>query len=103
MGWAAAASHGTAPAVEKAEVHTKFFRRLMKCTVGLVEFPGAGKHAPVFVGIGIAKHDLLPASPGIEQRLVFGTVPQATHDVSRTAERFNRFEKRDRHQPRIVS
>ena len=33
----------------------------------LVDLPGAGEHAAVFVGVGVAEHHLLPVVPGVEQ------------------------------------
>ena len=54
------------------------FAARCKFAVGLIEFPRAGEHASVFVGVGVAEHDLLPASPGIEQRA-------GTRDCSRAA------------------
>src|SRR5206468_12437822 len=57
----AAASDSSPAPMEQAKVDTEFSCCLMKFAVGLVEFPGAGKHASVFVGIGVAEHDFLPA------------------------------------------
>ena len=67
---AAAASDGAAAAVKEAQLHVALARGAMQVAMGLVQLPDAGQHAAVFVGIGIAQHDFLPASPGIEQRLI---------------------------------
>ena len=74
----------------------------MQVAMGFVQLPDAGQHATVFVGIGIAQHDFLPASPGIERRLIVRGSPDPFHHRSRSAQGLNRFEKRHRHQSRVI-
>ena len=71
MSGSAAAADRSAAAVEEAKLYSVFLRRLMQFAMRFIKFPGAGEHASVFVGVGVAEHDFLPASPGIEQRLIF--------------------------------
>ena len=52
-----------------------------------VELPCAGEHASIFIGVGVAEHDFVGASPGIEQGLEFGIAPDAAHDARREARR----------------
>ena len=42
----------------------------MQLTVRFVYLPGAGEHSAVFIRIGVPQHHFLPASPGIQQRLI---------------------------------
>ncbi len=100
--WPSAAADRSSSAVKKAQLDSIFLCGPMQFAMRLVEFPRAGQHAAVFVGVGVAEHDFLPASPGIEQRLVFGIGPQATHDAARGPQRFDGLEQRNRHQPGIV-
>ena len=97
-----AATDRSATAVEQAKLHSVFLRRAMQFAMSFVEFPRAGEHAAVFVGVGVPEHDFLPASPGIEQRLIFGIAPEAAHDGAGGAERVDGFEQRHRHQAGIV-
>ncbi len=66
----AAAAYGAAAAVEEAQRDAALAGDLMQRAVGLPYLPGAGDHAAVFVGVGVAEHDLLLPVPGFEQRLV---------------------------------
>ena len=38
---------------------------LMQGLMGLINLPGTGKHAAVFIGVGVTEHDLLLTVPGI--------------------------------------
>ena len=97
-----AAAHGSTATVEEAKLYSTFLRRLMQFAMSFIEFPRAGEHASVFVGVGVAQHDFLPPSPGVEQRLIVGIAPEASHDSSGGAKRIDRFEQRHGHQPGIV-
>ena len=102
MSGAAAASHGAAAAVKEAKLHVALARRSVQVAMGFVQLPDAGQHAAVFVGIGIAQHHFLPASPGIERRLIVRGSPDPFHHRSRSAQGLDRFEKRHRHQSRVI-
>ena len=97
MSGSAAAAHGSSAAVEEAKLHAMFARGAMQFAMRFVEFPCAGEHAAVFVGVGVAEHDFLPASPGVEQRLVLGIAPQAAHDGGGVPQRVDRLEQRHGH------
>ncbi len=86
VGGATTASHGSAAPMKEAKLHSIFLRRAMQLAMCFVQFPRAGEHAAVFVGVGVAEHDFLPASPGIEQSLIFRMAPQAAHDGGGSAE-----------------
>src|SRR5262249_36702922 len=87
---ATAASHGAAAAVKEPEFHVTFLCNLMQFAMGFVQLPSAGEHTAVFVGVGVAEHDFLPAPPGIEQWLIVGTSPQAAHDAAGGAQGIDR-------------
>ena len=70
VGGAAAAAYGSSAAVEEAQGDAAVAGYLVEGAVGFVDLPGAGDHAAVFVGVGVAEHDLLLVVPGFEQRLV---------------------------------
>ena len=76
----ASAAHRSPAAMEQAKLHSIFPRRAMQLAMRFIKFPGAGEHASIFVGVGIAEHHFLPASPGIEQRLILGIAPESAHD-----------------------
>ncbi len=99
----AAAADRAAAAMEESQLHSAFLRGAMQLAMRLIEFPRAGEHAAVFVGVGVAEHDFLPASPGIEQRLISGIAPEAAHDAAGGAQRINGFEQRHGHQAGIVA
>ena len=75
----AAASYSSTATMKEAKLYPIFLCCLMQFAMSFIEFPGTGQHASVFVGVGITKHDFLPAPPGIKQRLVLGIAPQAAH------------------------
>ncbi len=68
---------------------------LVQGAVGLVDLPGAGDHAAVFVGVGVAEHDLLVAVPGFEQWLVGFAGPELAHDGGGVLKVFDGLEERD--------
>ncbi len=76
---AASAPDRTSATVEETQFHSAFSRHTMQITMRLVQFPRAGQHSSVFIGVGVAQHYLLPSSPGIEQRLIVRMPPQAPH------------------------
>ena len=71
--------------------------------MGAEDLPGAGQHAAVFIGIGIAQHHLLPVVPGGHQLAIVGPAPQLAANLRRTAQILNGFKQRHRHQPWILS
>ena len=102
VGRSATAANRAAAAVKQAQLHVVFAGRAMQFVVGLVQLPDAGQHAAVFVGIGIAEHDFLPASPGVEQRLIIWRAPDAFHNRGRTAQVIDGFKQRNRHKPGVI-
>ena len=42
----------------------------MQATMCFIDFPQAGQHPSILVGVGIAEHHLLPSIPGLEQRQI---------------------------------
>ena len=64
VGGASAAADGAAATVEEAEVDAALPGDLVEGAVGLPDLPGAGDHAAILVGVGVAEHDLLAAVPG---------------------------------------
>src|SRR5215469_13942172 len=63
----AAATDRSPSAMEETKFDAERLRGAMQLAMRLVKFPGAGEHATVFVGIGVAEHDLLPASPRVDE------------------------------------
>ena len=98
MGGTASAPDRTAATMEEAQFYSAFSRHTMQIPVRLVQFPGAGQHSSIFIGVGVAQHDFLPSSPGIEQRLIIRMPPQTPHDTARRAQRIDRLKQRHRHQ-----
>ena len=99
---AASASNGAAAPMKQTKLHMMLVGGAVQFAMSLVQFPRAGEHAAVFIRVGVAEHDFLPASPGIEQGSILRISPEAAHDVGRGAQRVNGFKQRDRHQARIV-
>ena len=95
MGGAAAAADGAAAAVEEAERDVALAGDLVERAVGLPDLPGAGDHAAVLVGVGVAEHDLLLMVPGFEQRLVGVAGPELAHDGGGVLQVFDGLEERD--------
>ena len=89
MGGSTAASDRSSAAVEEPQFHTAFLRCSMQFPVRFVKFPRTGQHSPIFVGIGIAEHDLLPMSPGTKEWLILRMPPQTAHDVPGSAQRID--------------
>ena len=94
--WASTPPDGAAAAVEEPQLHTTLARDLVQRTVGFVDLPGAGNHAAVFVGVGVAEHDLLPVLPGLQQWPVRLTGPKLTHYGWRILQVLDGLEERDR-------
>ncbi len=103
MGGAAAAADGSAAAVEEAQGHAALAGHLVERAVGLVDLPGAGDHAAIFVGVGVAEHDLLLVVPGFEQRLVGLAGPEFAHDGGSVLEILDGLEERDGLEAGIVA
>ena len=95
VGGAAAAAYGASAAVEEAQGDAAVAGDLVEGAVGLVDLPGAGDHAAVFVGVGVAEHDLLAVVPGFEQGLVGFAGPELAHDGGGVLEVFDGLEERD--------
>ncbi len=72
MSGASTAAHGAAAAVKEAQIDSALARGLMQFVLRFVQFPGAGQHASVFIGVGVAEHDFVGAPPGVEERLKLG-------------------------------
>ena len=95
VGGTAAASYGASATVEEAEVDAAITGDLVEGTVGFVDLPGAGDHAAVLVGVGVAEHDFLAVVPGLEEGLIDVAGPDLAHDGGRVLEVFNGFEEGD--------
>src|SRR5579875_1561786 len=65
--------------------------------------PCGGKHAAIFVRVGVAKHDLLPASPCIKKTGVLGRTPKLTTDLRRVTQVLNGFKEGYRHQAGVIA
>ena len=63
MGRTAATANCPSTAMEEAEGDVALAGDLVERAVGLVDLPGAGNHAAVLVGVGVAEHDLLLMVP----------------------------------------
>ncbi len=85
MSWPTAAADRAATTVEEPQFYSMFLSCVVQLAMGFVELPCAGEHASVFVGVGVAQHDFLPSSPGIEQRLILGMTPDGAHDAAGSA------------------
>src|SRR5271163_1271860 len=90
---AAAAADRAAAAVKEPQFHIAFSRYLMQRPMRAEDLPGAGQHAAVFVGVGVAQHHLLTAAPRGDQAFVLRAAPQLTADCWGVLEIFNRFEE----------
>src|SRR5579862_4622847 len=89
---ASAAPNRATAAVEESKLHSGFLGGAMQLAMRFVQLPCAGKHAAVFVGVKVAEHDFLPASPGIKQRLILGIAPKTAHDTACGSQRFDGLE-----------
>ncbi len=99
---AAAAADGAAAAVKEPQADAALARHLVQGAMGAEDLPGAGEHAAVFVGVGVAEHDLLGVAPGFQQLPIAGRLPELAADGGRVAQIFNGFEERHRHQARVA-
>ena len=95
MGGAAAAAHGASAAVEEAEGDAALAGHLMQRAMRLPNLPCAGDHAAIFIGVGVAEHNLLLPVPGLEQGSVGGGGPELAADGGSVAQVFDGFEERD--------
>ena len=100
---AAAASDRAAAPMEQAQADAAVARHLVQSPMGAENFPRAGEHAAVFVGVGVAQHDFLGVVPGGEQLAVARRAPQLTADARRVAQVLDGFEERHGHQARIAA
>ncbi len=98
----ASAPDRTAATVKQSQFHSAFSRHAVQITMRLVQFPCAGQHSSIFIGVGVAQHHFLPSSPGIEQRFIIRMPPQAPHRAARRAQRIDRLKQRHRHQAGVV-
>ena len=98
----AAAADSSTAAVEEPQLHSMFLRRAMQLAMRFVKLPGAGEHAAIFVGVRVAEHHFLPASPRVEQNLIRRIAPQSPHHAARGPQRLDGFEQRHRHQARVI-
>ncbi len=97
----ATAADGAAAAVEEAQLDAGLARHHVQIAMRAEDLPGAGEHAAVFVGVGVAEHDLLPVVPGGEQLAIVGAAPELAANGGRIAQVVDGFEERDRHQAGI--
>ncbi len=95
VGGAAAAAYGAASAVEEAEGDAAVAGYLVEGAVGFVDLPGAGDHAAVFVGVGVAEHDFLMVVPAFEEGFVGFAGPELAHDGGCVLEVFDGLEEGD--------
>src|SRR5262249_7073855 len=98
----AATADGASTSVEEPQFDIAGSSQIMKRTMGLKDLPRTGEHAAVFIGVGISKHDLLIAAPGIEQTLVFRSRPEVAADLRAGAKILDRFKQRHWHDARII-
>ena len=97
----AAADRAAAP-VKEPQMDVALARHLMQGTVRLPNLPGGGDHAAILVGVGVAEHDLLLASPAFKQGLVCLRGPEFPANFRRVLQVLNRFKKRCNQQSRVV-
>src|ERR1700722_9563991 len=71
----AAAADGPATPVKQAQPYPTLACNLVQRAVGAEDLPGAGQHPTVFVGVGIAEHDLLGVVPRFQQFTIAGGLP----------------------------
>ena len=95
VGGATAAAYRSSATVEEAQADAALAGHLVQCAVRLPYLPGAGDHASVLVGVGVAEHNLLLMVPGHEQRLVGGGGPELAADGGCVAQVVDGFEERD--------
>ena len=62
-----AAANGPSTSVKNSEVNVAFTGHTMQFAMRFVDLPQTGEHATVFVAVGVAQHDLLFSTPGIQQ------------------------------------
>src|ERR1017187_3250525 len=89
----ATTTYGAAAAMEEAQGDAGFAGHLVERAVRLPYLPGAGDHAAVLVGVGVAEHDLLAVAPGREQRPIGGGRPQLAADGGGVAQVLNGLEE----------
>src|SRR6185436_12371609 len=89
--------------MKQRELYVALSSHLMQRAMGFENLPSAREHPAVFVRIGVAKHDLLPSLPRLEQTCVVGAGPQISADDRTVAQILNRFKERHRHHTRIGS
>jgi len=103
VGRATAASDGAAASVKQPELYPALAGDRVKGAVGLVQFPGAGQHAAVFVGVGVTQHDLLPSMPRRQQCAVFGRTPHSAHHVGGVAQGLDGLKQRHGHKTGVIA
>jgi hypothetical protein len=81
MRGSAAAANGAAAAMEETQLDAGLAGDDVQIAMGAEDLPGAGQHAAVFVGVGVAQHDFLPVVPGGHQLAIVG----AAHSSRQTA------------------
>src|SRR6185437_14627159 len=89
MSRSATSSDGATPPMKQAQLHILPTCSFVQGVMRLVQFPRTGQPAAVFVGIGVADHDFLPACPGIQQLSIRRIAPDALHIGGRITQRLN--------------
>src|SRR6185369_7887313 len=90
--WAAASPHSATSTMKQTQLYVARACYVMQFALGFMQFPGAGKHAAVFIRIGVTEHHLLPSPPRVEQRLVIRRRPELLHHTPGPSQRLDRFE-----------
>ena len=93
VGGSAAAADGASATVKEAEGDAGFAGHGVQGAMGFEDLPGAGDHAAVFVGVGVAEHDFLGMVPRFQQRGVGGGRPELAADGGGVLEVFDGLEE----------
>ena len=101
VGGSAATADGAATAVEEAQGNAGVAGGFVEGAVGFEDFPGAGDHASVLVGVGVAEHDFLGMAPGVEEWLVSWARPEFAADGGGVLEVFDGLEEGDGLEARV--
>ncbi len=103
MGRATATTYSSTATMKEAKCHVALASDFVERAVGLPYLPGAGDHAAVFIGVGVAEHNFLLMVPGFEKRLVGFAGPKLAHDGWGVLEVFDGLEERDGLEAGIVA
>ena len=91
----AATSHGTAAAVEQAQLDLVFLEHGHQLDLGLVQFPAGGEETAVLVAVRVTEHDFLLVRARRQQATVERQAEGARHDGGTGAQVVDRFKQGD--------